>query len=913
MAADCSTPEVCGDGVDNDGSGNPDDGCGSQQSCLLKQGPPIDLVNGIVQTVPMTDVVVRGSRGDDLVLTRVFTSQNTVLDWETPEGHPDGASARDAFIGHGWSHTFQTRLLIWPHRAVYYRPNGETVTFEHGEIDLCHARPPADRPIRISCPGANGQYRITEGVDEVFDFGADGRLTTVSDRHGVLATVAYDAQGRLFSVTNASGQSLFFKHSAQFDGYVLDRVCLDEANCSATSASVLAIYEYQDSVGRALPALHQVHLQPNTTGRRLVEYQYGGPPVITDGESCGGYTCGPNGCLGGVTELFGNLEVVWQVDPAHEDVKTPIEEFQYLQNGPCQVRGSQSATSAAYQTVGLPRQAGSDYDGPHGSGDAWPWQVSVGDGDSGTGATYYYDKNAYLPLRKQGECQCGSADTDYHWAAYPGEWPEPTRQYLQREVEKDAAHAETATTQVIDARGNSTHRVENDDDADAANGSTLAPSRQTVTLSGLETGALNLWYAFDANGSPTSLTYPSGARVTYGYSGGHPLLPSRVTLRDPGATVTRDLASGLTWHPGGADVREYVAGNGVKQTFKYGPDGVLVETKALRGSGAGTTVGDARVMARNVRGHPTQVRTYVGATAFEHTYTFDELEHVTRETIRRNGADEQDHRYVVDSHDHRVEAVDEQYGLKATHCYEGATFWSDSCSTRGVKVTSRLRKVETKAVAGHPADPRRAGLNDSLTELVRQFRQVLGAACGEGGADGSADLAEAAGRLRRRHGLGGDEFRRLLLGLPGIKAQMAAYRQQATPEARLSHACGQVVPYLDGLLAQPNLVPAESAGSVRRFTYDATGNLKTEDYVCNTHDARSPLRHVAVREELTKPRSEALVLATYDYDAQGHRVHKVTLGVKDEYYAGLRIATLGAVEGGAVDVLEGGANREGGP
>jgi RHS repeat-associated protein len=170
-------------------------------------GDPVDTATGYFGEV-FADLATPG-RGAALSLTRSYAA--SVAD---PAG-PNAASAVDGPFGHGWSFSYgmSTTTNATTGGVVVRQEDGSQVAFTAAAGVFTPASPRMDATLT----SASGKYTfVRRGGDRfVFDV-ATGRLLSETDQAGAAATpsyattLAYDASGKLTTVTDPAGRAYTF-------------------------------------------------------------------------------------------------------------------------------------------------------------------------------------------------------------------------------------------------------------------------------------------------------------------------------------------------------------------------------------------------------------------------------------------------------------------------------------------------------------------------------------------------------------------------------------------------------------------------------------------------------------------------------------------------------------------------------
>jgi RHS repeat-associated protein len=118
-------------------------------------------------------------------------------------------------VGANWRHTYQRTIRLIQATSITnahaYRHDGRVLVF----VDTGTAYVPQadinDRLVRLP----SGEWQYTEAATEqIENYDADGRLTSIVDRNGSVQSLSYDSDGRLTTVSDQWGRSLTFTYAA---------------------------------------------------------------------------------------------------------------------------------------------------------------------------------------------------------------------------------------------------------------------------------------------------------------------------------------------------------------------------------------------------------------------------------------------------------------------------------------------------------------------------------------------------------------------------------------------------------------------------------------------------------------------------------------------------------------------------
>ncbi len=168
----------------------PDDGdlCGFQV-WLGSDADPVNTATGNFH-YSETDLSI-ASRGRPLMFQRFYNSLDPRV---------------DPPLGAGWSHTYN--VILYPDAGV-----GEVaVRWADGAIDRWTDTGSSYEPVQWDCHDelaySAGTWTVTKTNLDVYEFDADGMLTSITDMNGNTVTLAYNVSDQLEIVTDPAGRSL---------------------------------------------------------------------------------------------------------------------------------------------------------------------------------------------------------------------------------------------------------------------------------------------------------------------------------------------------------------------------------------------------------------------------------------------------------------------------------------------------------------------------------------------------------------------------------------------------------------------------------------------------------------------------------------------------------------------------------
>ena len=152
-------------------------------------GDPVNTLTGTL-SLSRLDVAIAG-RGPAISFARAYNSNDT----------------RTTTLGPGWTHTYNMRLndpgdgsedviLVGPQgRSDRYQWSGSAFVAPAGsETTLTR--------------NIDESYTATDKSQSGWEFGADGRLTSIRDRYGNTSALTYDTSGRLATISDPAGRGL---------------------------------------------------------------------------------------------------------------------------------------------------------------------------------------------------------------------------------------------------------------------------------------------------------------------------------------------------------------------------------------------------------------------------------------------------------------------------------------------------------------------------------------------------------------------------------------------------------------------------------------------------------------------------------------------------------------------------------
>jgi len=200
--------------------------------------PTLTFTTGVRQPVVTSHLADRAAGG------REFDAQSgnyttTVTDLDVPVAGPPLSVTRtynsmdprtDGIFGAGWSTRWDMKIVKEVRgasiSALVTYPDGSQVRFKAGGGGSF--QPPPGMYATLA-EQAGGTWKLMDKSATIYEFDAQGRLTTVTDPRGRAQTLTYGAGGRLETVTGAGGRALHFT----FTGDHVSSVSTDPVGGSA--------------------------------------------------------------------------------------------------------------------------------------------------------------------------------------------------------------------------------------------------------------------------------------------------------------------------------------------------------------------------------------------------------------------------------------------------------------------------------------------------------------------------------------------------------------------------------------------------------------------------------------------------------------------------------------------------------
>jgi RHS repeat-associated protein len=172
---------------------DPDPSCRGQETQCAQGADPVALATGALD-YSYTDLELTG-KGLPLAFSRAYNA----------------GDASDVGLGPGWSYSgLITATKLASGDVVIRRQDGRQDTFTNTQSGYTAPSGVHDTLVK----NADGTFKLTTLDRTISQFNPSGRITSVTDDHGLATTYGYDSKGRLASITDSSGQSLTFTYSS---------------------------------------------------------------------------------------------------------------------------------------------------------------------------------------------------------------------------------------------------------------------------------------------------------------------------------------------------------------------------------------------------------------------------------------------------------------------------------------------------------------------------------------------------------------------------------------------------------------------------------------------------------------------------------------------------------------------------
>jgi RHS repeat-associated protein len=215
-----AAPEICGNGIDDDGDNLADEGCYPTLTTGVCESP---LSCGLTGAVSPTTGSLRYSLAPDLAPSVPYGPGIGFRRFYTSQYAPGAAApAYRKALGDRWQHTYSTWIdkvaTPTPARLFFHTNLGQDVLWTYSTTTggQDYYTPQAGfhaQYLRQST--VNSEYELKLLTGEVLNFTSAGRLFGVKDTIGNGVTLAYDVNNQLSTVTDAAGtRRLLFAYTA---------------------------------------------------------------------------------------------------------------------------------------------------------------------------------------------------------------------------------------------------------------------------------------------------------------------------------------------------------------------------------------------------------------------------------------------------------------------------------------------------------------------------------------------------------------------------------------------------------------------------------------------------------------------------------------------------------------------------
>jgi len=167
--------------------------CRGKESQCGEGADPVSLATGQLD-YSHQDLLLTNKSVEPLEFTRVYSSGSTV----------------DAGLGPGWSQTgLASAMELASGEVLIVCQDGRQDLFQKTESGYT---PPSG--VTDALAKVEGTFQLTTLQGTVYRFDSSGRISSITDGHGLKTTYAYNSEGRLTTTTDPSGQVLTFAYNA---------------------------------------------------------------------------------------------------------------------------------------------------------------------------------------------------------------------------------------------------------------------------------------------------------------------------------------------------------------------------------------------------------------------------------------------------------------------------------------------------------------------------------------------------------------------------------------------------------------------------------------------------------------------------------------------------------------------------
>jgi YD repeat-containing protein len=180
-------------------SGDPDFPCSKPQICWECLGNPIGIGDG---SKMQRELDYASPAPGGLRFERFYNSSGF---YDVAQRDPTGTDY--------WRHTYSSRVIAYPANtyvmAASVRANGAVIVFKTNGVEFHNNDGAANRLLKQVDGGGNVTgWQLTTPDNDVEQYNAQGKLTTITTRSGFVTTLAYDGSGRLSTITDAYGRAI---------------------------------------------------------------------------------------------------------------------------------------------------------------------------------------------------------------------------------------------------------------------------------------------------------------------------------------------------------------------------------------------------------------------------------------------------------------------------------------------------------------------------------------------------------------------------------------------------------------------------------------------------------------------------------------------------------------------------------
>ncbi|PIU31653.1 MAG: hypothetical protein COT06_06995, partial [Syntrophobacteraceae bacterium CG07_land_8_20_14_0_80_61_8] len=167
--------------------------CPEPSECdISKTGHPVDVASGKMWA-DQEDLRIDGPV--PLVFTRRYNQR---------------LKAVNGPFGYGWTHGYN--MTVWTSAgAAHFRDGGGHEVIFAQDLAGGYA---GNRRDHLSFAAITGGYRVTTADQTKYNFNTSGKLTSIVDRDGNAATLAYDGSSRLSTITDPFGRAFTLGYNA---------------------------------------------------------------------------------------------------------------------------------------------------------------------------------------------------------------------------------------------------------------------------------------------------------------------------------------------------------------------------------------------------------------------------------------------------------------------------------------------------------------------------------------------------------------------------------------------------------------------------------------------------------------------------------------------------------------------------